>query len=50
MRLFRVVSGKCDPDLVLAVALEAELGIPVESWPTLRGPVQRLLELRGMAA
>lgn len=47
--LHRVAAGDYDPHLALAVAIERELGIPVEDWPSLRGPVRELLKMRGAA-
>lgn len=48
--LHRIAQGKTEPDLRLAVALEREIGLPVETWPSLRQPVQQLFELRKAAA
>lgn len=47
--LHRVAHGKLDAHFALAVAIERELGIPVEDWPSLRKPVRELLKMRGAA-
>lgn len=47
--LQKVATGDCEPRLDLAVAIERELGIAVEEWPSLRQPVTELLQLRGVA-
>ena len=45
--LHRLTAGKQDPNFADAVAIEAAVGIRVESWPSLRGPMKRLLKMRG---
>lgn len=48
--IHKIAQGIREPDLDLAVAMERELGIRVESWPKLRPAVKELLRLRGVAA
>lgn len=48
--LHKIVQGKREPEIGLAVVFEQRLGIAVEEWPSLREPVKELLRLRGVAA
>lgn len=45
-KLHRIAQGKTPPDLLLGLAIEHELGVPVEAWPSLRPAVEELLRRR----
>lgn len=46
-RLYKIINAVSEPTLAEAVKIEAAgLGIRVESWPSLRGPMRKLGKLR----
>jgi len=45
-RFYRYATGQQEPALADAVTIEAAVGIRVESWPSLHGPMRKLLKMR----
>lgn len=48
--IHQIIGGTRKPTLELAVAVEREFAIPVESWDHFRKPLTDLFRLRGIAA